>query len=171
MPTGVFSNINSQTNLLANRTNQGGQKQIEQKTQLSKTVATAPVICEEEPDKKTKVLNAVKQAAPVVIPIVSVPVAAFVAYKFGTKNASEKIKNLENKIANFNIESVKAEAKNEVLTETKNSIESMKNTMYGLGVAVAGLTGINVAEKLKEDKGEENLDKDIKKELATINKI
>ncbi len=187
MTTGVFSNINSQTNLLTNRANQGVQRQNEQKTQVSQPVVTAPVIYEEEePDKKTKVLNAVKKAAPVVIPIAAIPLSALAAYHYGKKGMSEltksvseltnknmalqdRINTLSQNITNVNADTIKEEAKKAALSETKNTIDTMKNTMFGLGVAVAGLTGINVADKLKEDKGEENLEKDIEKGIKENN--
>lgn len=179
MTSGVFSNINSSTNLLAGRQNAGYNGV--QKNSYQQPVSTTPVQIEEEPDKKTKVLNAVKKAAPIAAPIAAVPLSAILAYHLGKKGVSELTKSvseLTNKnialqeqinmlSANFNSDTIKEEVKKTALSETKNSIDAMKNTMFGLGAAVAGLAGINIADKLKEEKGEEKLEKEIKTGIET----
>lgn len=99
-------------------------------------------------DKKEKVINAVKIAAPIVLPLITIPVTAAITYKISSKNVEglkkqvdelkklteENAKKLSNQIHKSNLKNKKANAQ-----------------IWSALLAVAGLSGSYAAGKLSGD--------------------
>ncbi len=105
-------------------------------------------------DKKQKVIKAVKTAAPIVIPLITIPITAGITYKISSKNnkfLQEQVRNLTDDITKLK-EVVKEQA-----AKAPQGIENVLNSgkkdnaqIWSALIAAAGLAGIFKAADLSE---------------------
>lgn len=134
------------------------------------TVVTKPVEQKEnvqpvEISKKQKVLNAAKTAAPIVLPLVAIPLTALVTYKISAQNTNQLKKQLDNMSNELKIvkKSIKTYRNNgikasETLKQSITNGEARDAKIWAVLLGLVGMTGSYQAGKLS-DKDKEDVAK------------
>ncbi len=146
MTSGIFSNISVPAVTMTAPNVQRVELQNQANTAVEKT-------------KKQKYIDAAKKAAPVVLPLVAIPVTALITYKITNKNSKilkdsmeslkDTVTTLSKEVGNVKTDFSKYKSAAE---ETINAGKAADAKMWAAILGIAGMTGAYKAGKLADDK-------------------
>ncbi len=106
-------------------------------------------------DKKEKIKNIIKTAAPIVIPLVTIPITAGITYKLSTKNMAylkSEIANLSNKVNS--LEALNNENAKRLSEQLKTSAIKNKKANAKIWSALLAVAGLGSSYKMGQSTGE-----------------